>query len=153
MIDCSTRLKHVVNIYRIMRDDATLGLIVGGGRPTPYFVLVECDRGHGHNPVHLKNHISMFVLFLVGNMYKLVATRGCLGFSYLNTSERGMDIINIVLSGLALSIYPNTEEWFLSKVLKGAMSMKSVRNSIEQYETELPLEIAVSERQSQSSKP
>ena len=95
----------------------------------------------------------MFALFLVGNMYKLLATRGCPGFSCLNTAERAIAILNIGLSGLALSIYPNTEELLLSEFLKGSMSIKSVRNDIEKYNTELPLAISVSERRTQISKP
>ena len=64
-----------------------------------------------------------------------------------------MDILNVGLSGLALLIDPNTEEWLLSGVLKGAMSMKALRNSIEKYDTELPLAIEVLELRAQSSKP
>ena len=58
MMDRSTGLKHVANLYRIMRDEAemeTLGLIAGGGRTTPYFVLVECGGLPYHNLVHLVN--------------------------------------------------------------------------------------------------
>ena len=76
----------------------------------------------------------MFALFLVGKMYKLVATCGCPGLSYLNIFERDMAVLNIGLSGLVLSIDPNTEELFLSEVLKCAISTKSVRNDIEQYD-------------------
>ena len=42
-MDRSTRIKHVVNIYRFIREKseiATLGLISGGLRPTTYFILV-----------------------------------------------------------------------------------------------------------------
>ena len=46
-----------------------------------------------------------------------------------------MAILNIGLSGLALSIDLNIEEWLLSKVLKGAMHVKAVRNAIEKYDT------------------
>ena len=41
----------------------------------------------------------------------------------------------------------------LSKVLKGAMSMKVVSNEIEQYDTELPLAISVLEIRAKISKP
>ena len=57
-MDHSTGLKQVTNLYRIMRDEpemVTLGLIAGGGQPNPYFVLVECDGGPGHNLCHLAN--------------------------------------------------------------------------------------------------
>ena len=80
----------------------TFGLIAGGELPTPYFVLVKCDGKPDHNLGHLVNQISLFVLSLAGNMDKLVATRGCPGLSYLNTTKRAMAIINIGLSGLAL---------------------------------------------------
>ena len=65
-------------------------------------------------------------------MEKLVATHGCPGLSYLNTSEQYMAIINFGLSGLALSIDPNTKECLLSKVHNSVMSMKEVSNVIEQ---------------------
>ena len=58
MMDRSTGHNHVANLYRIMRDKAemaTLGLIASGGLPTPYFVLVGCDRLLDHNPGHLSN--------------------------------------------------------------------------------------------------
>ena len=67
----SNGLKHVANLYRIIRDEvemATIGLIADGGRPTPNFLLVECDGGPDHNLGHLSNHISLFALLLVGNM-------------------------------------------------------------------------------------
>ena len=133
-MDHSTGLKHVKNLYRIMRDKAkmaTLGLIAGGGQPTPYFVLVECDEGPDHNLCHLANQISLFALFLVGNMDMFLATRDCPGLSYLNTAERAMAILNIGLSGLSLSIDSNIEEWLFSEILKGALSIKAVRNAID----------------------
>ena len=58
IVDCSTGLKHVANLYRIMREEAymaTLGLIACGGQTTPYFVLVECDGLPDHNIGHLVN--------------------------------------------------------------------------------------------------
>ena len=125
-MDCSTIIKHVTNLYLIMRyglEMATLVLIAGGGRTTPYFVIVDCGGGPEHNLEHLTNQIYMFALSLVRNMDKLVATCGCPGLSYLNNSGRAMVISNIGLSGLGLSIDPRTEEWLLSKVLKGAMYM------------------------------
>ena len=104
-MDYSTGLKHVPNIYIIMRyksEMSTLGLIIGRGQPTPYFFLVGCDGGPDHNLGHLANYISLFALFLVGNMYKLVATHSFPVLSYMSTSKRAMDILNIELSGLAL---------------------------------------------------
>ena len=83
-MDHSTGIKHVANIYRIIRDKAdlaTLGLIAGGGQPNNYLVTVECDGVPDHNLGHA-NQISMFALFLVVNMDNLVATCGCLGLSY-----------------------------------------------------------------------
>ena len=88
-----------------MKDEAemaTLDLIAGGGRPTPYLLLAECDGRPDHNLFHLENQISCFELFIVGNMEKLVETRGCTGLSYLKTAERAMDILNIELLGLEL---------------------------------------------------
>ena len=65
---------------------ATIGLIAGGGRPTPYLFIVECDGGPNHNVYHLANQISLFVLLPVGNMDKLVETLSCPGLSYLNNA-------------------------------------------------------------------
>ena len=118
----SIGLKHVKNVYKIMRDKvemATLSLIAGGKRPTTYFVLVACYGKPEHNLGHLLNQIYLFSLSLAVNNGKLVATCSCTGLSYLNTSEQAMAILNIGLSGLALSKDPNTEEWLTSKVLKG----------------------------------
>ena len=86
-------------------------------------------------------------------MEKLAATRGCPGLSYLNTAKRAMAILNIGLSGLALSIDLNIEQLLLSKFLKGTMYVKAAMNSIEKYDTELPLAIAVLERLAQNSNP
>ena len=86
-------------------------------------------------------------------MEKLVARHGCPGLSYLNTAKLSMAILNIALSGLALSIYLNIEEFLHSKFLKGKIYMKSVRNTIEKYYTELSLAIAVLELWAQNSKP
>ena len=88
---------------------ATLSLIAGGERPTPYFFLVECDGKPDHNLGHLLNQISLFVLSFSGNMEKLVATCGCPELVYLNTAEQVMAILNIGLSGLALSIHQDTD--------------------------------------------
>ena len=89
---------------------ATLGLIAGGGLPTPYFVLVEYYGKTDHNLGHLGNQISLFVLFPAVNMNKLVATRGFPSLLYLKTAKQAMAILNIGLSGLAVSIDLNTEE-------------------------------------------
>ena len=109
----SAGIKHVVNIYIIMRDKSeisTLAFIAVGEQPTPYLLLVKCYGGPDHNLGHLANQIYMFGLFLVGNMDKLVATRVCTGLSYLNTVKQAMAILNIGLSGIEISIDPNTEE-------------------------------------------
>ena len=88
-----------------MRDEAemaTIGLIAGGGLPAPYLVIFEYDGGPDHKLYHIANQIYLFAVLLVGNMDKLVATRGCPGLSYLNTSERAMDTLKIGLSGLEI---------------------------------------------------
>ena len=152
-MDHSTGFKHVANLYRIMRDEAekaTQGLFGGEAKPTPYYVLVECDGGPDHNLRHVGNQVSLFSLFLVGNMDKLVATRGCPGLSYLNSAERAMAILAIGVSSCALSIDPRTEEWLMLEVLHGAMSMKAVRNAVIEYDTAVPQAIAVLERREQN---
>ena len=151
----SAGIKHVVNIYIIMRDKSeisTLAFIAVGERPTPYLLLVKCYGGPDHNLSHLENHISVFALILFINIDKLVATHSCPGLSYLKTMERAMAILNIGLSVLALSVDPNTEKWLMYKVLKVAISTKEVRDDIKQYVTELPLVIKVLERRAQSLK-
>ena len=95
----------------------------------------------------------MFALSLVGNMDKLEATRIHPGLSYLHTAKQDTAVINVVLLGLAISNYPTTEECFLSEVVKDTMSMKSARNAIKKYDTELPLVIELLGRLTQRSKP
>ena len=38
----------------------------------PYIVLLELDGGLDHNLTFVSNRVSLFVLFLVGNMDKLI---------------------------------------------------------------------------------
>ena len=78
-----------------------------GNDQLPILFHFECDVGPEHNLGHLANDISLFVLFVVVNTEKLVATRGCPGLFYLKTTKQDMAIINIGLSGLVLSIDPD----------------------------------------------
>ena len=67
-----------------------------------YLVGLEIDGGSDHNHKHVRNQLALFGLFILRNMDKLNVTRGYPGLSFLNTSERAMDFLNIGLSGFAL---------------------------------------------------
>ena len=80
-------------------------------------------------------------------MDKLNITRGCPGLSFLNTGEKPMTLINIVLSGLSLKSEVKTgDEFLMDEVIGGAVSMKLVMKSVDQYDTELPLAIVILKR-------
>ena len=67
-----------------------------------YLVGLETDSGGNHNHKHVRNQLSLFGLFLLGNMDKLNVTHGWPSISFLNAAERAMDFLNIGISGLAL---------------------------------------------------
>ena len=69
---------------------------------------MECDGGGDHGLRRVFNQIPLLGLFLNGNMENLVSTRGCPRLSYLNIAEREMSLLNIGISVLALTFYPET---------------------------------------------
>ena len=91
----------------------------------PYMVFLETSGGPDHNIKHWRNVLSLFTIFLVGNINKdkLCAAYGCPGHSYLNTVERCMSILNLGLTNLSLTMDPEAPEWF-HDFLNGNNSMK-----------------------------
>ena len=65
-------------------------------------VGLDTDGGGNHNHKHIRNQLALFGLFILGNTENLNLTHGCPGISFLSTSERAMDFLNIGLSGLVL---------------------------------------------------
>ena len=102
----------------------------------PYVVLLETDGGPDHNLKFLRNCISLLATFLVGNMDKLVAVRGCPGHSYLNTVERCMSILNLGLTNLGVRVDFDSPDW-LFDLLEGNGSMKKLREAIALYDSDL----------------
>ena len=70
-----------------------------------------------------------------------MSTHGCPGILYLNKCKRLMLLFNIGLSLLAPSLDVGEDEWLITEVLLGAISMKTVRDSISEYGLELPKSI------------
>ena len=56
--------------------------------PDLYNILIECDGGPDHNLTIVSNQVSIFGLFLVGNMDKIISICGFPALSYLNTVEK-----------------------------------------------------------------
>jgi len=101
-----------------------------------YVVLLEIDGGPDHNIKLLRNCISLLAAFLVGNMDKLVAVRGCPGHSYSNTVERCMSILNLGLTNLGMRVDFDSPDW-LFDLLEGNGSMKKLRDAIALYDSDL----------------
>ena len=66
-------------------------------------VGLETDDGGDHKHNHVLNKLPLFGRNILGNMYKLNVTRGFPGISFLDTSEGGMALLNIGISGLSLN--------------------------------------------------
>ena len=72
---------------------------------------------------------------------------GCPGIYFLNTAKRAMDFLNIGLSGLALkSNVQGVDELLMDEVIGKELLMKSVKAAVQEYDTELTLDIAVLKR-------
>ena len=65
-------------------------------------------------------------------MYKINATRGLPGLSYLNTPERPMSLLKNVLTPLALRMDPDMPEW-IHEIFNSVLSMKGLHKSIIEY--------------------
>ena len=122
--DPSTGIKHAVNLLCLMRT------IIGTNEPPcpSYLVVPDTNGGGDHNHKHVRNQISLFSLFILGNMYKFNVTRGCTGIYFLNTAERAMYFLNTGLSELALKSNVQVgNEFLMYEVIGNAPSMKSAR--------------------------
>ena len=89
----------------------------------PYVVFLETDGGPDHNIKHWRNVVSLFAIFLVGNMDKFCVGCGCPRHFYLNIVERCMSILNLGPTNLSLTMDPEAPEWF-HDFLDGKNSMK-----------------------------
>ena len=73
-------------------------------------------------------------------------TRGCPGLSFINSANRAMALLNIGISDLALKSNVQVgNKLFMDEVIGKALSMKSARAAVQEYDTELPLAIAILE--------
>ena len=134
--DPSTGIKHAVNLLCLMRT------IIGTNEPPcpSYLVVPDTNGGGDHNHKHVRNQISLFSLFILGNMENRNVTCGCPGFYFPNTSERAMALLNIVLSGLVLkSNFQVGDKLLVDEVIDKAPSIKSVGSAVQEYYTGLPL--------------
>ena len=72
----------------------------------PYEMLIETDVGTDHSTITFQNKFSIFDMFLVTRVDKLVVIHSCPGLLYLNKVERKMIFLNIGLSNIALQMKP-----------------------------------------------
>ena len=109
-------------------------------------VGLDTDGGGDHNHKNVRNKLALFGLFILGNMDKLNVTHGFTGIYFLNTAKRAVALMNIGLSGLvSKSNVQVGDELFMDEVIGNASLMKSVRSAVQEYDIELPLDIAVLE--------
>ena len=108
----------------------------------PFILGFETDGGGDHRNTIFQNFMAYTGFFFASKCDKIFIFRGCPGYSYLNTCERSMALLNIALANLALNIDANTPNWLL-KVLSGLGSMKEVRAAIAQYEIDLERAIEI----------
>ena len=140
--DPSTVINHAANMLCVIRTS------IGTNESSCPFYLVglETDDGSDRNHKHVINKLALFGLFLLENMYNLNKTRGFPGISFLNTAEGGMALLNIGISGLSLKSNVQVGNKFLmDEVIGKALLMKSMREAMQEYDAELPLDIAVLE--------
>ena len=94
-----------------------------------------------------KTSSPFFGLFFKRYMDKLNVTCGYPGLSFINTAKRAMDLLNIGIYGLApKSNIQVGNEFLMDEVIGKASSIKLVRESVKEYDTELPLDISILER-------
>ena len=74
-------------------------------------------------------------------------TCGCPGIYFLNTAKRAMDLMNIGIYVLTLKSNVQVgDEFLMGEVIGNASSIKSAREYVQEYDTELPLAISVLDR-------
>ena len=98
----------------------------------------DTDGDTDHRATLFPNQVAYLGLFFIGNMDNLVKTCGCTGLSYLGTCERAMLLLNIGLLSLALPLDVCEDKWLITEVISGAMSMKTLRAAISEYDLKLP---------------
>ena len=149
-LDPSSGLKHIAHFYQYMlhvaREQSAVEDIEQLRKELPYVVLIETDGGPDHNLTFLKNILSLFGLFLVGNMDKLTATRCCSGLSFMNVAERLMSLLTLGMSGLSLMMDPNADSFLMEDVIGNISSMKGVRDSIAEYDDAVKKVLDILER-------
>ena len=102
-------------------------------------VGLETYGGGNNNHKHVRNQLALFGLFILGKTDKLNLTRGCPGLYFLNTAERAVDFLNNALYGLALkSNVQLVDELFMDEFIGNTSSIKSVREAVKEYDTDLP---------------
>ena len=96
--DLSIGIKHATNLLPMMSTN------IGTNESSYkfYFVGLDIDGVSNHNHKHARNQITLFSLFILGNMDKLNVRHERPGLSFLNTAEITMDFLNIGLSGIVL---------------------------------------------------
>ena len=52
-----------------------------------------------------------------------------------------MSLLNIGISVLALTFYPETYEWLLSEILEEVMCVKDVQYTVSQYDADIPIDL------------
>jgi len=107
----------------------------------PYELLIETYSGPDHDTRTLHNMMTIFSLFLVSGVVKFIAILGCPVLLYLNTEERAMSVLNLGLANLALQI--DLCEWLSGEVLANMSSMKAVRMTVSEYDSEIQTVIDV----------
>ena len=96
-----------------------------------YLVGLDTYGGGNHSHNHVQNQLTLFSVFLLGNMYKLNVTYRCPGLSFLKISMRALDLLNIGLSVLALkSSFQVGYELLMGEVIGKASSMKLLRAAV-----------------------
>ena len=95
-------------------------------------VGLETDGNIDHTKKNVLNKISLFCLFLLGNMDKLNMTLGFPGLYFINTSEGGMALLNISIYGLALKSNVQVgKEFLMDEITRKTLSVKSTRASVQ----------------------
>ena len=130
-LEPSTGLKHAAHfnqfLLKLKRDYEAKGHVtIDEVETLALAVLLECNGGPDHNLTFLSNRLELLGLFLVCDMDKLTATRGCPGLSYLLTAERAMPNLNLDISLLATQMDSNMTD-FLQDLLQGLTTMKDTR--------------------------
>lgn len=91
-------------------------------------LLIKTDGGPDRNNTFASVQLAYTALAIALNLKLLVLTRTAPGQSYVNPVERGMSGINLAIQGIACERTACPED--TEAVLKGANSMKAVRQAL-----------------------